>query len=164
MKRTVNLKKALKIALIVILAVVVLFIGLSFIKVPFAKHWKTNGITNSPITKIRLSGYPREFDGYVEFNDEDLIQKWTDYFNSIDIQHNIGLDFSTVGSLISPRDGVCFDSVTVYTEGSTLNLTFYDSGVMTLNNGLRKFAITGGEYPFEEIYETAKERHGLSKN
>lgn len=163
MEKSKKLKKW-RIIIISAIAIFAALTALTFIKIPFNKYRKSRDIFNSPITRIKLARYPESFGGWVEITDEDLIQEWVDYFNSIDLQHSIGLDASTACAVCSPRDGIGGDDITVYTENSTINLTFLGSGKMYFGNSLRWFNVSGGEYPFDEIYKTAEERHGLIKN
>ena len=164
MERSKRLKKILKIIIISALVIFVIMTALSFIKIPFSKHWKSQDIFGSKITKIELARYPESFDGWVEFSDEDLIQKWVDYFNSIDLQHSIGLDASSACAACFPSDGMGGDEITVYAENSTIRLNFINSKKMYFGGGLRWYNVTGGEYPFDEVYGIAEERHGLVKN
>lgn len=164
MRYRANRRKIFKAAFIVILSVIILLTALSFIKIPFKMYWKSQNIFNSPITKIKLASYPEYFGGWVEFSDDDLIQRWVDYFDEIDIQHNIGLDFSNTCAAVIPKDGVEHDCITLYTESSEITLLFNASQTMRFADSFRSFNITNGEYPFDEIYKTAEERHGLIKN
>lgn len=161
MNKSLKRKKVLKITIIVILSVLVVLTAVSFIKIPFNKYWKSKDIFNSPITKIVLTGYPDGFGDMVEFDDEDLIQKWVDYLNSISIQHTVGQDLSTACAVCVPMDGNFFEDVIIYTEDSVISLTFYGGGKLQFGNSLRRFKVSGGEYPYKEVFETAKERHEL---
>lgn len=164
MEKSKRLGKILRITIISAAVIFIVLAGLSFIKMPFNKYWKSRSIFNSPITKIRLARYPEYFDGWVEITDEDLIQEWVDYFNSIELQHNIGLDMSAARAICFPSDGTGGDEITVYTENETLRLTFIDGKKMYFGNGPRWFGVSDGEYPFDETYKAAENRHGLIKN
>lgn len=155
--------KKLKIIISIILGIIVIMIALTFIKIPFNRYWKTQDIFNSPITKIELASYPEYFSGWVEFSDEDLIQIWVDYFNSIDLQHSVGTDLATACAICAPMDGGVAYEITVYTENSKTHFTFDRSDRMYFPNSLRKFKVSGGEFPFFDTYKTAEERHGLVK-
>lgn len=156
-------EKKLKIIVRIILGIIVIMIALSFIKIPFNKYWKTQDIFNSPITKIELASYPEYFGGWVEFSDEDLIQTWVDYFNSINLQHTVGTDLAGACAICAPVDGGASYHITVYTENSETNFTFNRSDRMFFPDSLRMFKVSGGEFPFFDTYKIAEERHGLVK-
>ena len=198
MTSTPKLKYVLMIALVAVAAVIVLVCVIMFASQPSAsvpsstsqqeshsQEWRQideisgyQGLLDFPITQISLYGFSdHPYDG-VTFSDGDLIARWNDYLNALELQEYARYFQEDLLQI----DGTPLPTATITTETGEYTLIFcqgqnyFDrsSGEETLEyqeweDGNYRLQYDGWYYslsdpegfPFEETYNLAVERHGL---
>lgn len=149
MKGKRSKKKIITIAVIVVL---ILFIVISALVLflPWRKleqFPRYQGFLDSPITEITLQEGGRS----VTFSDEDLIAHWTESLNNLEIR-TIGFYWSY------GMDGG--PSTATFRAGGEEYVIWFTGEELWFSN-LRNAVNHPDNFPFEETYDLAVERHGL---